>query len=441
VPFLAADLTYTGGKFERGIAVEYDEASGRITRVIPAASASGALRLSNRALMPGFVNVHSHSFQRAIRGKTQWRPVNSQPSNFWSWRETMYQAVLTMSLKDVFEISRVCFLEMLKAGYTTVGEFHYLQRDEDGKAYANPLELHEAVLAAAHAVGIRIVLINTAYATGGVGLPLRPEQRRFNTPDLDEFLNQCDQLRSLVGKMPNTTMGIAPHSVRAVVRDWLKPIHGWGEKADVPVHMHVSEQIGEVEACAAAYGRRPVELLFDAGVLDARFTAVHATHIAMNETALLARARTTVCACPTTERDLGDGFLQATSLHAAGVRIAIGTDSQSVIDPLEEVRLIEYHERLRRNERVLMSEARDDRASVAPALLRYGTVDGARALKVDAGEIAEGKLADLIAIDLEQIQLHGWTDDTLDAMLALSASGPLVVTDTWVGGKRAVKHE
>lgn len=436
MPILAADLTYVRGRFERDIAVEYDVASGRITSVFAGAEAAGAQRLRQRALMPGFVNVHSHSFQRAIRGRTQWRLASAPPSDFWSWRETMYEAVLGMTLADIYETSRVCYREMLAAGYTSVGEFHYLQRDESGHVYGNSLELHEAVIAAAHEAGIRIVLINSAYATGGVTLPLRPEQCRFNTPDLAEFLSNCDRLRSLVAPMPNTTMAIAPHSIRAVPREWLKPIHQWAEHADVPVHMHVSEQAAEVEACVAAYGRRPIELLSDTGVLDARFTAVHATHIAMNEIALLGRARTTVCACPTTERDLGDGFLQATSLHAAGVHIAIGTDSQSVIDPLEEIRLIEYHERLRRNERVLISETHDSTASVAPALLRCGTAEGARALHLDAGEIAEGKLADLIAIDLEQLQLNGWTADSLDAMLALSASAPLVVTDTWVGGKR-----
>lgn len=433
---LLADLTYIGGRFERDIAVEYDAASGRITRVLPAADAHGATRLQARALMPGFVNVHSHSFQRAIRGRTQWRFADAPPSDFWSWRETMYEAVLAMSPADVYETARICFLEMLMAGYTSVGEFHYLQRDEAGHAYANPLELHEAVLRAAHETGIRIVLINTAYATGGVRLPLRAPQRRFNTPDLDEFLKQCEQLAGLVKNLPHTTMAVAPHSIRAVDQEWLKPIHAWAERANVPVHMHVSEQAVEVEACVAAYGRRPVELLHDAGVLDARLTAIHATHIAMNEIALLGRARTTVCACPSTERDLGDGFLPAASLHAAAVPLGIGTDSQSVIDPLEEIRLIEYHERLRRNERVVVSERKDDRVVVAPALLGFGTTSGARALQLEAGAIASGKLADFIAIDLEQIQLHGWNDDTLDAVLALTASAPLVVTDTWVGGKR-----
>jgi formimidoylglutamate deiminase len=353
----------------------------------------------------------------------------------------MYDAVLSMSPEDVYEISRLCFTEMLRTGYTSVGEFHYLQRDQDGEPYANPLELHEAVLRAAQDAGIRIVLINTAYAAGGVLKPLRPAQRRFNTPDLDAFLADCDALKARVAEFPNATMAVAPHSIRAVAREWLKPIHEWAAAHDVAMHMHVSEQTLEVEACTAAYGRRPVELLYDAGVLDARFTAVHATHIAMNEIALLARARATVCACPTTERDLGDGFLQAASLHGAGARIAIGTDSQTLIDPLEEIRLIEYHERLRRNERVVLSETREDRALLAPVLFNCGTVNGARALRLEAGEIAEGRFADFAAVDLGHYQLAGWQADTLAEMLALSAGAAAVVSGTWVGGRQLIESQ
>lgn len=430
---LAADLTYLDGKFERDIVIEIDVARGRIERVARGVPGD-AVRLENRALMPGFVNVHSHAFQRAIRGKTQWRPRNAQPSDFWSWRESMYEAVLGMGVEAVFDWARLCFTEMLRAGYTSVGEFHYLQRDSDGNEYGNPLELHEAVLAAAKEAGIRIVLINTAYVTGGVLQPLRAPQRRFNTPDLERFLRQCEALETCVSKYPNATMAIAPHSIRAVPREWLAPMREWAVLHDVPLHMHVSEQAAEVEACVAAYGRRPLELLNDEGVLDARFTAIHATHIAVHEIAMIGKSRATVCACPSTERDLGDGFLQATSLHAAGVRIAIGTDSQSVIDPLEEIRLIEYHERLRRNERVLLADTTLEPARVAPTLLRFATIEGARALNLDAGAIAEGKLADLVSIDLANIQVAGWTDDSLDAMLALSAAAPVVIDETWVGG-------
>lgn len=435
---IAADLTYLNGQFERDVVIEYDDAAGRITRVLRNADAVGAQLLRHRALLPGFVNTHSHAFQRLLRGRTQWRSSSIASSDFWSWREAMYTAALRLKPEEVFRVSRFCFLEMLNAGFTSVGEFHYLQRDESGAAYADELELHNAVLAAAAEVGIRIVLINTAYTTGGVTQPLRSTQRRFSTPSLDGYFAVCEQLRTRVSDLERTTMAVAPHSLRAVPVDWLKAIHEWAAAADVPMHMHVSEQIAEVDACSSIYRKRPVELLNDLGVLDARFTAVHATHLAVQEIALLARARVTVCACPTTERDLGDGVLPAASLHMAGVHMAIGTDIQTVIDPFEEIRLLEYHERLRRNERVLLGTTTDDRTAVAPTLIGYGTSEGARSLQLEAGELAHGRLADMVAVDLQHIQLAGWSLDSLDALLALSASAA-VVTDVWVGGRHVIR--
>jgi formimidoylglutamate deiminase len=435
---LEADLTYVNGSFEAGIGVEIDDTTGRITRVGPASELQGEkFRLRNRALMPGFINAHSHSFQRIIRGRTQWRPVRSAPSDFWSWRDEMYAAALSLTSNDIYDVARLCFLEMLLTGTTTVGEFHYLQRDESGTPYGDSLELHKCVLQAAHDVGIRIVLLNTAYVTGGVGSQLRWTQRRFNTPDLDKYIENCEDLAKTVTRYRNATMGIAPHSVRAVPREWLKPIAEWARIGGFPVHIHMSEQIAEVEACAAAYGMRPVELMSAEGVLDNRLTAIHATHTSTHEVALLARARSFVCACPTTERDLGDGFLPATSLHAAGVRITIGSDSQTVIDPLEDIRLIEYHERLRRMERVLLAGAVGDRSVIAPTLLRMASTNGAASLQVNAGTITAGCDADLISIDLEDIALSGWTADTLDAVVALSAPAT-IIRDVWVAGRQVV---
>jgi formimidoylglutamate deiminase len=435
---LEADLTYVNGAFASGIGVEVDDATGNITRVGPAAELGGErFRLRNRALMPGFVNAHSHSFQRIIRGRTQWRPTRSAPSDFWSWRDEMYAAALLLTAGDIYDVARLCFLEMLLAGITTVGEFHYLQLDESGTPYGDPLELHKCVLQAASEVGIRVVLLNTAYATGGVGAQLRWTQRRFNTPDLDKFLSDCEQLRAATSRYRNATMGVAPHSVRAVPREWLKPLAEWARMASVPLHMHVSEQLGEVEACAAAYGMRPVEVLAAEGVLDTRLTAVHATHTSAHEVALLARARAFVCACPGTERDLGDGFLPASSLHAAGVRVAIGSDSQTIIDPLEEIRLIEYHERLRRMERVLLGGTVGERVEIAPTLLRMGSANGAASLQVNAGAIEAGRAADLISIDLQDITIAGHTTGSLAGMLALTAH-PNLVRDVWVGGRQVV---
>lgn len=435
---LEADLTYLNGAFQTEIGVEVDEASGNITRIGPSKDFRGErIRLRDRALMPGFVNVHSHSFQRLIRGRTQWRPLRSAPSDFWSWRDEMYTAALALNADDIYDVARLCFLEMLLSGTTTVGEFHYLQHDESGTPYGDPLELHKRVMQAANDVGIRIVVLNTAYVTGGVGAQLRWTQRRFNTPELDRFLNDCEELKRATSRYHNASMGIAPHSVRAVPREWLKPIAAWARISDVPLHMHVSEQLGEVEACAAAYGMRPVEVLAAEGVLDGRLTAIHATHISTHEVALLARARAIVGACPGTERDLGDGFLPATSLHAAGVRVAIGSDSQTIIDPLEEVRLIEYHERLRRMERVLLTGMVGERMEIAPALLRMGSEHGAAALQINAGTIEAGREADLVSIDLSDITLTGYSPDSLAPMLALTAH-PNIVRDVWIAGRQVI---
>jgi formimidoylglutamate deiminase len=224
-----------------------------------------------------------------------------------------------------------------------------------------------------------------------------------------------------------------------VPREWLAPAHALSRRLDVPFHMHVSEQPGEVTAVLEAWGRRPVEVLAENGVIDDHLTAVHATHLTFREVELLGTPGPTICACPTTERDLGDGFLPGKELLEAGAHIAIGTDSQTMIDPLGEMRLLEYHERLRRLRRVVIaSNEPADRIAVAPALLDMGTVCGARSLRVPAGRLEPGALADLVAVDLSHRALEGWSDDTLDAFLALCAPAD-VVSDVWVGGVQRVQ--
>ncbi len=462
---LVPDLVYVAGRFESGLAVEIDEAIGRIVRIGPTEELSGAggvsvapraaedaggtaagvsgssaaaivERLPGRALLPGFVNAHSHAFQRLIRGRMQWRPATAPRADFWSWREAMYAAALGMHPEDVFLVSRFCFLEMLRAGITSVGEFHYLHRDVEGRRYLEPNELAHRVLDAAAEVGIRIALLNVCYATGGIGRPLASEQRRFATPELDVYLRDTAELQDRHRDDALVTVGVAPHSVRAVPREWLRELHGWAASREMVVHMHVSEQPREVEECVAAYGMRPVELLGAEDVLDERFTAVHATHLTPEEIALLGDAGATVCACPTTERDLGDGFLPGAELLDADVRIALGSDSHTVIDPFEEMRLVEYHERLRRLRRVVLAvPGAAGRLEVAPLLLELGTEAGARSLGIDAGALEPGRLADLIAIDLDHPAVAGWSPETLAAVLTLSAP-PDVVADVWVGGVR-----
>jgi formimidoylglutamate deiminase len=448
------DYVYRGGRFEAGLAVLVSESTGRIVDVVPAwprsadrpAGAAAHVRdalaetieLPGRALLPGFVNAHSHAFQRLLRGRTQWRPSDSPEADFWSWRDAMYRIALALSPEDVFDVARFCFLEMLRAGITTVGEFHYLQRDPDGRRYADPLELARRVLAAADEVGIRIVLLNACYAAGGIGQPLGPLQRRFATSSLAEYLSDTTALGAAAAGSPRASVGIAPHSVRAVPRDWLPGLHEAATRGDVALHMHVSEQPAEVDECLAAYRLRPVELLADEGLLDAGFTAVHATHITPNEVRLLGQAGACVCACPTTESDLGDGFLLAGELLQAGAHFALGTDSQTLIDFFAEMRLLEYHERLRRLRRVVLTRAEPaGRIEVAPLLLEIGTAGGARSLRLDTGRIEAGALADVIAVDLAHPTLAGWTPHSLAAMLALCAPSD-AVTDVWVHGVRRV---
>jgi formimidoylglutamate deiminase len=252
---------------------------------------------------------------------------------------------------------------------------------------------------------------------------------------MDAFLDATTSLLDDAGGL--VSVGVAPHSVRAVPRDAVRALHEWARDRDLPLHMHVSEQPAEVDASIAAYGRRPVELLHDDGVLDHRFTAIHATHITDAEISMFADGGATVCACPTTERDLGDGFLRAVDLVRAGVPIALGTDSQTVLDPFEEMRIVEYHERLRRLERVVVTPSGKARRQPAPLLLHMGTRAGANSLRLDAGRIEVGALADIAGIDLRHRALAGWTPDTLASLVTLSAP-PDVVSDVWVGGRRTI---
>jgi formimidoylglutamate deiminase len=438
---LIPDLLYRDEAFYTGLGVEYDESTGRITRVAHhlELDSANAVPLPGRALMPGFVNAHSHAFQRLIRGRTQWRPADATVANFWSWREAMYGAALRLSPEDVYDVSRYCFVEMLRAGITTVGEFHYLHNAPDGSPYADRAELARRVIGAAQDAGIRICLLNTCYMAGGIGQRPGEEQRRFDTGDVDTYLAMTERLAVDVVGQARVSVGVAPHSVRAVPREAIGLLHAWAATRDMPFHMHVSEQPAEVDACQAAFGLRPVEMLDEDGVLDERFTGVHATHINDQEVVMLAISGGTVCACPTTERDLGDGFLRGADLLRAGAAIALGSDSQTMLDMLEEARLVEYNERLRRLERVLLTRGADDVLEVAPLLLRMATSAGARSLRIPAGTLEEGALADFIGIDLEHHALAGWTRQSLPAVLAFSAP-PDAVSDVWVGGRNVVAN-
>jgi formimidoylglutamate deiminase len=367
------------------------------------------------ALLPAFATAHSHAFQRGMRGLAQ-RPGPAGTDDFWTWREAMYRLALSLTPERVLAISRVAFRELRAAGTLTVGEFHYVHHQPDGTPYDDRTVMAEAVIEAAKAEGVRISLLRTIYHRGGPGKPAEGAQRRFSDGDLDDALRDVETLLARHGADADVRVGIAPHSVRAIPPAWLAPIAAFAERHALPLHMHVAEQPAEVAACVAETGRRPVELLAEAGLLGPRFVAVHATHLAPAEAELLGRAGAVACINPTTERDLGDGHPDLASLRAAGVRLCTGIDSHVSTDPFEEMRGIELGERLRTLRRVT---DRTTSPTLAERLWRAASLEGARAVGFDD---AGGS----VVIDREALQLALVDDEHLLDALVFSA-GPSVV--------------
>lgn len=418
---VSAELIHVEGAFRRGLVLEVD-GSGRIARISP--GGRGDVHLAGSALIPGFVNAHSHAFQRALRGRSG---IPGQGGDFWSWRDAMYELAAGLDPDGLYEISVQAFREMVAAGYTAVGEFHYLHADPEGRPYPDPNLLAKRVIQAALDAGFRVTLLNGFYERGGFDEEeLAPAQRRFTHGDVPSFLENTERLASGFGGEPRVRVGVAPHSVRAATPDSLRAIAEWNRETRRPLHIHLSEQRAEVEACRKTYGRPPIEHAASLGILGPQTTAVHCTHVATDgEVALLARSRTRVCICPTTEADLGDGLVPAADLVRAGVPLCLGSDSQARIDPFEEMRRLEQHERLRTGRRNLLS---------ASTLLAAATANGAQSLGIEAGVLRPGLWADFVAIDLEHRLLDGWEIDTLVEFIALAAD-PRVVRGVWVGGR------
>jgi formiminoglutamate deiminase len=380
----------------------------------------GAAILSGYTL-PGLANAHSHAFQRAFRGKTE-----VGRGTFWTWREQMYTAAARLDPDLYFALARATFGEMALAGVTSVGEFHYVHHAPDGSSYEDPNAMGAAVIAAAREAGIRITLLDTCYLHGGIDQELSDGQRRFSDGTAERW---AERAGALVGG-PKTRIGAAIHSVRAVGRDEMPTVAAWARERDAPLHAHVSEQLAENEACLAAYGVTPTVLLGGAGVFDGHFTAIHVTHPADVDRDLLGEARATVCLCPTTERNLADGIGPAAALRARGARLAVGSDSQAVIDPFEECRAIELDERLARLER-----GNQD----AVALLRAATADGQRAIGwPEAGAIEPGMLADLVNLDGGGVRLAGITPESALSTIVFAATAA-DVSNVVVGGEFVVR--
>jgi formimidoylglutamate deiminase len=381
------------------------------------------VRLPRRALFPGSVNAHSHAFQRLIRGRTEFVSAGHAQDDFWSWRELMYRAAGALTPEDVYVASRQAFVEMARAGFTTVGEFHYLHHGPDGTPYADRNELALQVVRAAKDVGVRLVLLRVGYARAGFGVAENPRQKRFIDPDVETFLGTVEALAQAVRGEERGSVGIAPHSVRAAPLEWLREIAKAPAARRGPsvgathaspfldptwvVHKHVSEQPAEIAACVTEHGLRPVELLAREGLLGPRFTAVHGIHLTDEEVQLLGQARANVCACPSTERNLGDGVIPADLLLKAGAQVCLGTDSQAQIDWLEDARQLESHLRLVRLRRAVLDPGQGDPDGLARVLFEAATTAGARSLGVDTGALTPGAPADFFTVDLDHPSLAG----------------------------------
>jgi formimidoylglutamate deiminase len=325
--------------------------------------------------LPGFVNAHSHAFQRGMRGIVERVDPAHPHDDFWTWREEMYAAAGRLDPDSAHAVALLAYREMRAAGFVAVGEFHYVHHRPDGTPYSPPNAMSLATAAAADEAGIDQVLLLTAYERAGAGLPPTTGQRRFCDPDVATYLGRVE---ALAGERPAGRVGLAPHSVRAVSRGWLEEIGRFGESAGMVVHVHACEQRREIEECLAEHGRRPIELLADAGCLGPRTTIVHGTHASDGELDLLAQAGASVCLCPTTEANLGDGYLPALRLFERGIRVCIGTDSNTVIDPVVEVREVEAVARRTAERRNVLVPEGDD--GPAGYLLTVGSRFGAEAL-------------------------------------------------------------
>jgi formimidoylglutamate deiminase len=423
---LAPDYVYTPQGLQANKIVSITD-EGIITTISdrgPAMEISDPL--PHVALLPGFVNAHSHVFQRALRGHTH-RPL-APNDTFWTWRRAMYAEAQRLDPDCLYQGARQTYREMLAAGYTSVGEFHYVHHQPSGDPYAHANAMAEAVIQAGRDAGIRVVMLLVAYAQSSFNQPPEAEQRRFCDASIAAYLARVEALRVI-----SVPLGVAPHSVRAVPAPWFRAIAAYSQTHHLPLHIHADEQQAEIEQCQAAYGCPPIELLEQWGVLGPQTTIVHATHANAREIALLAQRQCTVCVCPTTEGDLGDGIAPYAELLAAGVPLAIGSDSNTRLDPLEELRWAEYSARLRyQRRRILVA---NERTAPGPLLLAYGTRFGAAALGLQTGSIAPGMAADFVAVDLQAPSLAGWTADDLLDSLFFGASSQ-VISQTWVQGRK-----
>lgn len=419
--------------WRRDVLLEWD-IHGDLTRV--AAGAQAPLQVARADyVLPGMVNLHSHAFQRALGGLTERAgdAVGNTADSFWTWRDLMYRFAARITPQQIEAIAAQLFAECLRHGYTSLCEFHYLQRDVDGRSYARPAETAERVAAAGQAAGIGLTLLPVLYSHAGFGeQPLKPEQGRFRT-NVDEVLGIVEALGALRGGQ--LEVGAAPHSLRAATLDQIRAL-SHALPAGRPLHIHIAEQQAEVRQCLDALKRRPVQYLLDELGVDARWCLVHATHLDDDEVARLAGSGAVAGLCPTTEANLGDGLFPLEPFIAAGGAFGIGSDSHVSQSPIEELRWLEYGQRLQHQRRNI-AVARGQR-NVGDYLWQAALAGGARAAGRRVGALAAGKRADLLVLDGQHPNLDGVRDDEVLGRLVFCGNDNLV-RDVLCGGHWVVQ--
>jgi len=429
--------------WRRDVRIDVD-ATGDIVAVAPDVGdgvPEGVERLDGPVL-PGMANLHSHAFQRAMAGLAETRGPGED--DFWSWRERMYRFVLRLTPDDAFAIARFLYLEALRNGYTAIAEFHYVHHRPDGAPYPQPAEMVLRHLAAACEVGIAVTLLPSLYRWSNFGAqPLASRQRRFAS-DPDTVLRLVEAARSAAGDDPDVRVGVAPHSLRAADRASIDALLAGADAIDAsaPIHVHAAEQTREVDDCLASTGQRPVEWILSNLPVDARWCLVHATHMTARETLALARSGAVAGLCPTTEANLGDGLFPMLDFRAAGGVYGIGGDSHVSRDPAEELRWLEYGQRLSLQRRNLIVGGRREGGYRGPAvgttLWAEAADGGARAIGRAMGAIAAGRRADLVELDAAAPDLHGRSGDAITNALVFAGSSGLV-RNVMVGGRWVVR--
>lgn len=411
--------------WEKDVRIVVEE--GRIASVSHGHAPEG---LAFGCLLPAPVNLHSHTFQRAMAGMTESRTAGQD--SFWTWRTLMYRFLEKLSPEDVQAIAAQAMVEMAEAGFAAVCEFHYLHHPVGGGSYADAGEMSARIAAAAQDTGFGLTHLPVIYEQGGVdGRPLAGGQLRFGSSP-DTYARILESARSAIADLPDATLGVAPHSLRAVSRETLA--RAAGMVPDGPIHIHIAEQVAEVTEVQAAWGARPVDWALANLALDARWCMIHATQMTQGETAALARTGAVAGLCPITEANLGDGIFDAPGWLAADGAFGVGTDSNVRISLAEELRLLEYSQRLNLKARAVMADQR----STGRLLWDGAAAGGAQAAGRPTGAIAVGQWADLMAPDTGDLRLEGFAgDQLLDAFLFAGRDG--LVTDLWSAGRHIVR--